>query len=105
MEECKKFIEAWLARDRRDVAALSHTYGFSGQTAHKWLQRFSEGRLAGLADRSHTYRALLGACWRRWSVGSAGCGLAALQAALESAKASSISSEQSVNDQVGQTPV
>lgn len=34
VEECKKFIEDWLAGGRRDVAALSRSFGFSGQTAH-----------------------------------------------------------------------
>ena len=56
VEERKKFIKDWLAGGRRDVAGLSRTYGISRQTEHKWVQRFMEGGLEGLADRSHARR-------------------------------------------------
>lgn len=62
MEERKRFIEDWLAGGRRDVAGLSRTCGISRKTGHKWIQRFLEGGLEGLADRSR-------ACRRRWSGG------------------------------------
>ena len=57
VEERKRFIEDWLAGGRRDVAGLSRTYGISRKTGHKWIQRFLEGGLEGLADRWHTHRA------------------------------------------------
>ena len=56
MEERKKFIEDGLAGGRRDVAGLSRTYGISRKTGHKWVQRFMEGGLEGLADRTHARR-------------------------------------------------
>ena len=56
VEERKKFIEDWLAGGRRDVAGLSRTYGISRKTGHKWVQRFMEGGLEGLADRTHARR-------------------------------------------------
>ena len=54
--ERQRFIEDWLAGGRRDVAGLSRTYGISRKTAHKWIQRFLEGGVEGLADRTHARR-------------------------------------------------
>lgn len=53
VEERKRFIEDWLAGDRRDVAGLSRTYDFSRQTGQRWIQRFMAGCRECLADRAH----------------------------------------------------
>ena len=53
MEERKRFIEDWLAGGRDNVAALCRLYEISRKTGYKWLERFREGGLAALKDRSH----------------------------------------------------
>ena len=89
--ERKRFIEDWLAGGRRDVAGLSRTYGISRQTGHKWVQRFLEGGQAGLADRSHAHRDRAGRVpaetERRL------CRPPAIQATMETAQVSTISSD------------
>ena len=67
--------------------------GTSRQTGRKWVERFLEGGLAGLADRSHTRPPTArGAVRRRWSFRSAGRRLATIQAAMEAARVSTIRS-------------
>lgn len=52
MEERKRFIEDWLAGGRENIAALCRVYQISRKTGYKWLERFREGGLAALEDRS-----------------------------------------------------
>ena len=53
MEERQRFIEDWLAGGRENIAALCRLYEISRKTGYKWLERFREGGLAALGDRSH----------------------------------------------------
>ncbi len=53
MEERERFIEDWLAGGRENIAALCRLYEISRKTGYKWLERFREGGLAALGDRSH----------------------------------------------------
>ena len=56
MAERQGFIADWLAGGRRDAAGLSRTYGIGRKTAHKWIQRFLAGGVAGLAERTRARR-------------------------------------------------
>lgn len=51
MEERKKFIEAWL-RGEESFAGLCAQFGISRKTGYKWVERFENEGLPGLADRS-----------------------------------------------------
>jgi transposase InsO family protein len=53
MDERKRFIEDWLAGGGENIAALCRVYAISRKTGYKWLERFRQGGLAALADRSH----------------------------------------------------
>ena len=53
MEERKRFIEDWLAGGSENVAALCRVYAISRKTGYKWLERFRQGGMGALADRSH----------------------------------------------------
>lgn len=56
LEERKRFIEDWLAGGSANIAALCRLYQISRRTGYKWLERFREGGLAALEDRSHAAR-------------------------------------------------
>lgn len=51
--ERERFIEDWIGGGAQNVAALCRLYGISRKTGYKWLERFREGGLANLEDRSH----------------------------------------------------
>jgi transposase-like protein len=53
MEERKRFIEDWLAGGNENVAGLCRVYAISRKTGYKWLERFREGGMRALEDRSH----------------------------------------------------
>lgn len=53
MKERKRFIEDWLGGGGENVAALCRTYAISRKTGYKWWERFREGGMAALEDRSH----------------------------------------------------
>lgn len=63
------------------MAGFSRMYGISRQAGYKWVQRFLEEGLAGLADRSPARPARTCLVRRRWSGGS----VAQRQADLEAA--------------------
>ncbi len=59
MEERERFIEDWLRRGSMNLAALCRLYQISRKTGYKWLERFRQGGLANLEERSHaTHRQL-----------------------------------------------
>lgn len=49
VDERRKFIEEWL-RLRLPVSQLAGQFGVSRKTAYKWLERYHQGGLAGMAD-------------------------------------------------------
>jgi len=51
MDQREAFITDWLAR-RSTLGALCESYGISRKTGSKWVQRFYDGGLSGLVDRS-----------------------------------------------------
>jgi transposase InsO family protein len=51
MDQREAFIADWLAR-RSTLGALCEDYGISRKTGSKWVQRFYDGGLSGLVDRS-----------------------------------------------------
>jgi hypothetical protein len=53
MDERKRFIEDWLAGGGENVAGLCRVYAISRKTGYKWLERFREGGMRALEDRSH----------------------------------------------------
>lgn len=53
LEQRKRFIEDWLAGGRENVAALCRLYEISRKTGYKWLERFRQGGMAALEERSH----------------------------------------------------
>lgn len=55
MDQRQQLITAWLSRDYT-VTELSHQFGISRKTAHKWIRRFKAAGQAGLADRSRAPR-------------------------------------------------
>ncbi len=60
MKERELFIEAWLDHVM-SVAELCRRFGISRNTGHKWIKRFKDEGMPGLADRS---RARLTQCHR-----------------------------------------
>ncbi len=56
MEERRRFIEAKLAKEYENFAALCRAFGNSRKTGYKWWRRFEEGGLESLYDRSHRVR-------------------------------------------------
>ena len=53
MDERARFIEDWLRGGSANLAALCRLYSISRKTGYKWLERFRQGGLANLDDRSH----------------------------------------------------
>lgn len=53
MQERKRFIEDWLAGGASNIAGLCRTYQISRKTGYKWIERFRQGGLGALEDRSH----------------------------------------------------
>ena len=53
MQERKRFIEDWLAGGGSNIAGLCRTYQISRKTGYKWIERFRQGGLSALEDRSH----------------------------------------------------
>jgi transposase InsO family protein len=51
MEERMKFIHRW-QEDEGNLAGLCREFGVSRKTGYKWLERYEEGGMAGLADQS-----------------------------------------------------
>ncbi len=51
MEERKKMIDDWLAREY-NIQELSEIYSVSRKTIYKWISRFREYGKEGLQDRS-----------------------------------------------------
>ena len=56
MQERKRSIEDWLAGGGSNVAGLCRTYQISRKTGYKWMERFRQGGLSALEDRSHAAR-------------------------------------------------
>ena len=52
MSERLKFVQACLDR-REAIVAICDRFGISEKTGHKYLRRFREAGVDGLADRSH----------------------------------------------------
>lgn len=52
MSEKKLFIKEWLHRHGRTVVDLAVEFGVHRKTAHKWIARFREEGMRGLAERS-----------------------------------------------------
>jgi transposase-like protein len=51
MNERDSFINAWLEHVT-SVTQLCQRFGISRNSGHKWIKRFKEEGMAGLADRS-----------------------------------------------------
>src|SRR5262245_10530961 len=51
MEERFRFIEEWKRKDE-GMAELCRRYGVSRQTGYKWIERYEQGGIEELADRS-----------------------------------------------------
>ena len=51
MEQRTLFIDAWLTR-QYSKTELCQRFGISRPTADKWIQRYRQNGLAGLADQS-----------------------------------------------------
>lgn len=56
VEERVRFINEWLAGEFESVAALCEAHGVSRKTGYKWIARFKEKGLAGLADESRRWK-------------------------------------------------
>ncbi len=52
MSQCEEFIRLVHQR-RHPITELCVAFGISEKTGHKWLARFAQEGVAGLADRSH----------------------------------------------------
>ena len=56
MEERVKLIHRWQQEDEWNFAELCREFGVSRKTGYKWLKRYEEAGVAGLADRSRAPR-------------------------------------------------
>ena len=56
MQERKRFLEDWLSGGAGNNAELCRTYQISRKTRYKWMERFQQGGLGALEDRSHAGR-------------------------------------------------
>ena len=56
MDQRVAFIADWL-RDEWTMTELAERYGISRKTAYKWVERYDEDRVEGLADRSRAPKA------------------------------------------------
>lgn len=52
MDERAKFVLE-KQRDELNMAELCRRYGISRQTGYKWLERYADGGLGAMGDRSH----------------------------------------------------
>ena len=51
VDQRRMFIEEWLKR-KDNFNELCEAYGISRKTGYKWIQRFHDGGIANLLDRS-----------------------------------------------------
>lgn len=51
VDQRKMFIEEWL-KDKESVEELCEVFGISRKTGYKWIERFHDGGIANLMDRS-----------------------------------------------------
>ena len=92
VEECKKFIEDWRAGAPRHGSIEPHVQVQAADGAQV-VAAFPRRWTGGLGRSFAHVPALPGAFWRGWSVSCAGRRPAAIQAALEAAKVTTISSD------------
>ncbi len=53
MDERERFMEDWLRGGSMNLAALCRLYSISRKTGYKWVERFRQGGVPNLEDRSH----------------------------------------------------